>query len=217
MSAKERRREPRWPPAVALLVLVLLPAVAPQRLTFDLRWLLPAVGSILLIAIIIVNPIRDSRAVTAVRVLTIALTVLLILIAGLMTLRLTLDLVRGGPSTANGSVLLSSGAIVWTYNNILFALLYWELDGGGPAARAEGKRLLRGLAFPQDINPQIAPSGWRPIFGDYLYLGLTNALAFSPTDVMPLAPWAKTTMGLQSVISFVVVGLVIARAVNILT
>jgi uncharacterized membrane protein len=196
---------------------MLLPAVAPERLNAGLRWPLPAIGLVLLIAIIVVNPIRHSRAVTAARVLTVVLTLVLILVAGFMTARLTIDLVRGGPSTANGTVLLSSGAIVWTYNNILFGLLYWELDGGGPAARAEARRAQRGLAFPQDINPQIAPSGWRPIFGDYLYLGLTNALAFSPTDVMPLAPWAKTTMGLQSVISFVVVGLVIARAVNILT
>ncbi|HEY7256523.1 MAG TPA: hypothetical protein VH476_07545 [Solirubrobacterales bacterium] len=65
------------------------------------------------------------------------------------------------------------------------------------------------------MNPDLAPAGWRPIFIDYLYLGITNALAFSPTDVMPLAPWAKTTMALQSVISIMILGLVVARAVNI--
>jgi hypothetical protein len=71
------------------------------------------------------------------------------------------------------------------------------------------------LAFPQDLNPTVAPPGWRPMFVDYLYLGLTNNLAFSPTDVMPLSHWAKLTMGLQSIASLLLIGLVIARAVNI--
>ncbi len=202
---------------MALLVLVLLPAVAPQRLTLGPRWLIPVVGSVFLIVLIAVNPVQDSSAVAVARVLTVVLTVLLLLAAGWMTARLTLDLIKGGPSTANGTVLLESGALVWVNNVILFGLLYWELDSGGPAARTRVQRPMPGLAFPQHMNPQVAPAGWRPIFGDYLYLGLTNALAFSPTDVMPLAPWAKTIMGVQSLISFVVVGLVIARAVNILT
>ena len=58
---------------------------------------------------------------------------------------------------------------------------------------------------------------WRPIFVDYLYLGFTNSTAFSPTDVMPLAPWAKSAMAVQATVSLVVIGLVIARAVNIFT
>jgi len=66
------------------------------------------------------------------------------------------------------------------------------------------------------MNPGLAPPGWRPMFIDYLYLGMTNALAFSPTDVMPLVPWAKITMALQSLISLAILGLVVARAVNIL-
>jgi hypothetical protein len=53
------------------------------------------------------------------------------------------------------------------------------------------------------------------VFIDHLYLGLTNNLAFSPTDVMPLADWAKLTMGLQSIASLLTLSLVIARAVNI--
>jgi hypothetical protein len=50
----------------------------------------------------------------------------------------------------------------------------------------------------------------------HLYLGLTNALAFSPTDAMPLTHRAKFAMGLESVVSLVILGLVIARAVNVL-
>jgi hypothetical protein len=67
------------------------------------------------------------------------------------------------------------------------------------------------------MNPEIRPPGWRPVFFDYVYLGLTNGLAFSPTDVMPGARWAKGAMALQSLVSVVILSLVIARAVNILT
>ena len=67
------------------------------------------------------------------------------------------------------------------------------------------------------MSPELAPPGWRPLFIDYLYLGMTNSLAFSPTDVMPLVPWAKIAMALQSLISLAILGLVVARAVNILT
>jgi uncharacterized membrane protein len=70
--------------------------------------------------------------------------------------------------------------------------------------------------FPQMENPQLAPPGWRPGFGDCLYLSLTNATAFSPTDTMPLTHAAKIVMSLQSVASLVTIGLVVARAVNIL-
>ena len=58
--------------------------------------------------------------------------------------------------------------------------------------------------------------GWRPQFFDYLYLGFTNATAFSPTDVMPLARWAEAAMTMQAAGSLLILGLVIARAVNIL-
>ena len=72
------------------------------------------------------------------------------------------------------------------------------------------------LAFPAQLNPGVAARGWRPEFFDYLYLGFTNATAFSPTDVMPIARWAKLAMTVQAVGSLMILGLVIARAVNIL-
>jgi hypothetical protein len=73
------------------------------------------------------------------------------------------------------------------------------------------------LAFTQQVSPELARPNWRPGFGDYLYLSLTTSIAFSPTDVMPLALWAKLAMGLQSMIALAVVGLVVARAVNVFT
>ena len=96
------------------------------------------------------------------------------------------------------------------------AFLYWELDGGGPEARVEDPPRYPDLAFPEHLNKQVAPPGWRPEFFDYLYLGFTNATAFSPTDVMPQARWAKLAMAVQASVSLAILGLVVARAVNIL-
>ena len=77
---------------------------------------------------------------------------------------------------------------MWVNNSILFGLLYWELDAGGPARRERGATRPSGISrFPQQLSPEVAPPGWRPAFVDYLYIGITNGLAFSPTDAMPLA------------------------------
>ena len=119
--------------------------------------------------------------------------------------------------TTGSSTLLAAGAIVWVTNCLAFGLLYWELDCGGAAQRAHGLPPYPDFAFPQQLNPELAPADWRPRFIDYLYLGFTSATAFSPTDAMPLRAWNKLAMMLQSSISLALLGLVIARAVNVFT
>jgi hypothetical protein len=52
---------------------------------------------------------------------------------------------------------------------------------------------------------------------DYLYTSFTNATAFSPTDTMPLTPTAKWLMSAQALTALLTIGLVVARAVNILS
>jgi hypothetical protein len=94
--------------------------------------------------------------------------------------------------------------------------LVLAIDGGGPRARLLGPRAFPDLAFPEQLNPRAAPPDWRPDLLDYLYLGFTNATAFSATDVMPFARWAKLAMAIQAAGSLAILGLVIARAVNIL-
>lgn len=124
------------------------------------------------------------------------------------------DLVEGGPETNSASALLSVGSGVWIYTIIPFTFLYWLLDGGGPEARIWHPRNSRTWRFPSTSTRVVAPPGWRPEFADYL--GFTNATALSPTDVMPLARWSKLAMTIQAIGSLAVLGLVVARAVNIL-
>jgi uncharacterized membrane protein len=211
------RGESRWPVTLTVLVAMALPFLLPEKLNLGPAWLIPLLAGLLLIAFAIGDPGRIDRRSAGLRALRIGLVALLIAQAGWSTSQLVIDLVKGGPETNDATVLLVTGAVIWVGNNIAFSLLYWELDCGGPAVRAHAMPKYPDLAFPGELNPQVVPPDWRPVFVDYLYLSLTNALAFSPTDVMPLAHWAKLSMALQSIVSVALLGLIIARAVNVLT
>jgi hypothetical protein len=206
--------EARWHMAGAVLAVAFLTLLLPSELRLGPRWLLPLFEGALLVALIVGDPGRISRRSSVLRGFSIALVAVLIAQSLWSTFRLIDELIVGGPHTNKAGPLLAAAAIVWVSNNIAFALLYWELDGGGAAARAYGLPDHPGLAFPQQLNPDIAPANWRPRFIDYLYLAFTNATAFSPTDAMPLAPWAKIAMAAQASISLAVLGLVVARAAN---
>ena len=131
-----------------------------------------------------------------------------LLVAGLVTAK---------SSELGGGELLLTGFALWTADVIVFGLAFWELEAGGPAARLRAPaRTAPDFQFPQDDNPQLASTDWRPEVWDYIYVAVTNGIAFSPTDVMPLSLRAKAMMGLESALSAVTVLLVAARAVNIL-
>jgi hypothetical protein len=213
----EVRGEPRWPMTITVVFVIALISLLPERVTALPRWVFPSVLAILLIALVVTDPGAITRTERALRWLSIALVVVMAFAALVATTLLIRDLIEGSPLTANATTLLSVGASVWVINIVAFALLYWEFDCGGSATRAHGMPLSPDLAFPQQLSPEIAPPGWRPRFVDYLYVGITDAVAFSPTDAMPLAPWAKLAMALEAVISLVILGLVIARAVNVFT
>jgi uncharacterized membrane protein len=207
--------ESRWPMAGAVLAAMVLTILLPATLRVGPQWVLPLIEGLLLVAVVAGDPARITRRSRELRALSIGLVSVLVLGALAATLQLIDDLIHGGAVTNSASELLEAGTVVWVSNNIAFALLYWELDGGGAAARAHQLPTHADFAFPQQLNPRIAPPDWRPRFIDYLYLGFTNATAFSPTDVMPLAPWAKIAMTVQSLVSLGILGLVIARAVNV--
>ncbi|MEV5972235.1 hypothetical protein [Streptomyces sp. NPDC051921] len=209
--------EPRWPMAVAVVVAMVLTLLLPDSLRLAPAWVLPSVEGLLLLTMIAGDPGRIDRRSVALRAVSIALVCVLALGAVWSTVQLIDDIVHAGKETASAASLLQTGGTVWAGTVLAFSLLYFELDGGGPAARAHRMPAHPALAFPQQLSPELAPPLWRPRYVDYLYLGLTNATAFSPTDVMPLVPWAKISMAVQSLISLLILGLVVARAVNVLT
>jgi hypothetical protein len=220
-AAPGKFAEPRWPIALTLLcfiaITIVLRLAEPDRESVGPHWLVPALEVALLVALIAADPAQLVGRSRWLRPLSITL------IAGLAVMALVSDvvlignLVEGtGPSNSAAS-LLASGALVWLGNALVFGLLYWEFDSGGPLARHQREREFPDFAFSQQLNPELAPPGWRPQYVDYLILGITTSTAFSPTDVMPMTAWAKLAMALQSLISLTVIGLVIARAVNAFT
>jgi hypothetical protein len=208
--------EKRWPMALTLLVAIALPFLLPPRFSLAPQWVIPVVEAFLLVALVAADPGRIDKKSSLVRTLSLGLVGILVFGAAAVTTRLVIDLIRGGPDTNSPGQLIRIGSVVLVYIVITFAFLYWELDGGGPESRARATPQFPDFAFPEHLNPQVAKPGWRPEFFDYLYLAFTNATAFSPTDVMPLARWAKLAMALQATSCLTVLGLVIARAVNIL-
>ena len=217
-KAKEPRvvGEARWPMAFAVVAVIVMTLLLPHDLITRPRWGVPLVEALLLVAVIIADPGKIDLVSPRVRALSITLIALLVVTTLWCTTQLIVQLVRGGPATESGGALLAAGGLVWLSNCLSFGLLYWELDSGGPAVRAHGLPAHPDFAFPQQLNPELAAEHWRPRFVDYMYLGFTSATAFSPTDAMPLRAWNKLAMMAQSAISLALLGLVIARAVNVL-
>jgi hypothetical protein len=209
--------ESRWPMATAVVAAVILTELLPDELRAGPQFVLPVIAGLLLVGVVLGDPGKIDRTSHRLRMLSILLVSILVFGALWATVQLVDDLIHGSELTNSASKLLEVGFVVWLLNIVSFALLYWELDGGGAAARAHRIPTHPDLAFPQQLNPELAPADWRPIFIDYLYLAFTTATALSPTDTMPLVPWSKITMAFQSAISIVVLGLIVARAVNAFT
>jgi len=178
-------------------------------------WLYPTIAGVLLLASLAVYIPSRAEPSRALRALSLSLVAVLV-IANIVSLVL---LVRGVfvGSKLSPTGLLLAGAALWIVSVAVFALVYWELDGGGPEARADGSRDYPDLVFPQQQQDQqgLAPADWKPTFPDYLYVSLTAATAFSPTDAMPYSKLAKLVMGIESTISFVIAAMLVARAINI--
>jgi hypothetical protein len=216
-SVTEARVEARWPILTAVVVIMTLTALRPAEIRLAAPWVLPTIEIALLAAVLTSHPARVGRLAGLLRGISIAVVGFVALDTLAATVRLIDVLIHGGQATNSAEELLTVGGVIWASNVVAFALLYWLLDSGGAAARAQGRAAHPDLAFPQQLNPELARAGWQPQFIDYLYLGLTASTAFSPTDVMPLVPWAKVAMGAQSLISLAVLGLIVARAVNVFT
>jgi hypothetical protein len=205
---------PFWEPQVVVLVAILLDLALPEKVTVGPRYLVPALEGALLIGLAILSPNLPAHHARTRRRLALGL-IGLVSAANIFSLvELCRLLIHGHPE--NGRALIGGGMVLWLTNVLLFGLWYWELDRGGPLARRLRENDQPDFMFVQHSNPEFAPPGWEPGMIDYLYLSFTNATAFSPTDTMPLTAIAKVLMAAQSLAALVTVGLVVARAVNIL-
>jgi hypothetical protein len=221
--ARLGRIDPFWGAQLLILGAILLDLTLSERITLGPFWLLPALEFVALAGLTgsTTAPVRGPNGHRALRLhplrrrLSLGI-IALVSAANIASLVLLCQLLIDG-GKASGRALIGSGMVLWVTNVLLFAVWFWQLDRGGPLARKRGEADQPDFLFVQMANPDVAPRGWEPSLIDYLYTSFTNATAFSPTDTMPLTPTAKLLMTAQSATALVTVGLVVARAVNILS
>ena len=184
----------------------------PDKLVIGPSWLLLVVEAALVLPYVIALTTQRNLPhglMRGIALIMLGLTTLALAI-GIALLVYTLP----QPGT-KGLILLRSAGILWVFNILVFALWYFEIDGGGP--------LKRHLAAPQATDflfPQYAPgskSAWKPQFLDYVFLAFTSSTALSPADTQPLTKKAKALMMIQAIFSLVIIALLAGRAVNILS
>lgn len=208
--------ESTWPVRGAVLAATALQVALPNEYEIPPTWLLPTLGGLLGVGLSVAHPHRITKNSPQLRTVSILLISVITLANAGSAIRLITALLQGDAQDMSATALLLTGGAIWLTNVIVFAMWYWNLDRGGPAARAQALKSYPDFLFPQMTSPELAPADWQPQFLDYLYLSFTNAAAFSPTDTLPLVRWAKMAMMLQSIVSLGTVVLVVARAVNIL-
>jgi hypothetical protein len=222
------RHEPRWHASVAVLLALILYITLPPRLTIGPTWVPPLLVLAILVPLSIVSPRRhlETRKMRF-------WSILLIAIVNFFNATSVVLLINGffhppaKAATPSAAVLLEHGMQVWLTNILVFALWFWELDGGGPDARAHARAATdlenADFLFPQMQVSMVSGAEmkcidalWKPNFFDYLYVAFTNATAFSPTDTMPLSGWAKFLMLVEALISLITIAIVLARAVSLI-
>lgn len=221
-----RRGEARLPAAVAVVVAAGLYALLPESLLLGPRLLIPLLEVLLLVAVLLVRPRRLTAETRWSRWVSMSLAVV-IAVTNIAALGLLVaQLVKN--KDASGGQLLLGALQVWATNVIAFALIFWELDRGGPVARTQAEREdvpLADFRFTHDEDDdtivEVARGSskiadWMPTFMDYLYLSTTNSSAFSPTDTMPLSNRAKALMGIEATVALLTSLIVVARAVGAL-
>jgi uncharacterized membrane protein len=216
-TKRARVGERRWPMAAAVLLAGSLRLLLPAQLRLDdARPAFLVVLTVLVIALIAGDPGRIDRQATWLQVLTAVLIGVITFVNGGSSVRLVYAIIKTEQFTNNANILLVSGGVIWLTNVIAFGLWYWALDRGGAAARALGPRTAPAFLFPEMLNPELVGDDWYPSFVDYLHLSFSTAMAFSPTDVSAIKPWAKLMMMAEETISVVVGILAVARAVNVM-
>ena len=201
---------------LAILVVLFLLAVLPQHVQVMPVWVFHLAATAVLVTMAAV-------ALTPANTLWLRIERMLIMFLGMAYVANTIaeladmiGVITLHPTKSNAFSLLSSSVAIWVANVLAFSLLYWQIDGGGPHARASDPNVKPEWAFPQPAKPEDLPADWRPLFLDYLYLGYNTATAFSLTDALPITRRAKMLMMIESTISLLTMVIILSRAINII-
>jgi uncharacterized membrane protein len=198
-----------WPAAVALLAIGVFYALLPDSLRIGPPWLLLAFNAAA-VGLFALQRMR-GRAPLHPQFGRIVAVVVTLAVAG-SVVSLLVGLPGGGTPAPR---LLRDAALLWVTNVLTFTLWYWEIDGGGPRQRHAHPYRSTDFVFPQLVGEDESVDWW-PGFLDYLFLAFNTSTAFSPTDTLILSRRAKVIMMCQAVISLILTGVLIARAINTL-
>ncbi len=205
-----------WPSLIAMASAGVLFAAMPVSLSFGPPWAVFGVVIALLLPGEIFHAVGKHKFCKILGYVVISIVTIAMIGSVVLLLRAIpkheVDPVR----------LLQSATALWVSNILIFAVWYWRLDAGGPHKRNMREEHNDGaFLFPQMTIDGLTDDpdelkNWQPHFVDYLFLAFNTSTALSPTDVPVLSRWAKGLMMIQATISLTVVGVLAARAVNIL-
>lgn len=210
------RDESRWPPALAILVVLWVLATVRDHVHALPVWVSYLAALAVLVPMAAVALTRGNTLWLRIERTMIILLAAAYVANTIAELADMIGLITLHPSGNNAFSLLSSSVAIWLANVLTFSLLYWQIDRGGPSARASHLSVKPDWVFPQPATPEDLPPDWRPLFLDYLYLGYNTATAFSPTDALPLTHRAKMLMMIESTISLLTMVIILSRAINII-
>jgi uncharacterized membrane protein len=212
---KHQAHDPVWHVQSAMVVAIALQLALPDNFSVGTRYATPCIELLLLAFLSLTTPKeRIFRSLT--RRLNVILLIGITSAANAYSLGVITHKLLTNGHLADGRSLILASINIFLTNIIIFALWYWEMDGGGPGRRQHIAKYEQDFLFPQHHSEEYRHPDWKPTFIDYLYVSSTNAMTFGPADTKPLSRRAKMLMLLQSMISLVTIALVAARAVGIL-
>lgn len=207
--------DPIWQLQIGVIAIMVLQFFTNSSfLPYD-KYIIISLEAFVLLLLAIVTSEGYGRVSYSRRMLVMALIAVVAVINIFSLIFLVEALLFGDTSGLTGHDLLLNGMTIYVTNIFMFALLYWEMDGGGPDHRVVSARQ-RDFIFPQIIHRDIAKAGWLPGFMDYLYLSTTNVTNFASADTIPVSHRAKFLMMIQALVSVVAVVLVAARTIGVL-
>lgn len=214
LANKHHDIDPVWHVQILVVAAVIMQFILPQTFSAEPRQIIAIISFLLVIALSFTTPKEAVFQSIGRRINVIVLVALLGMANTYSLYRVANQLLEG--KISNGRDLVLTALNIFLTNIVVFALLYWEIDGGGPGKRKIAKNHERDFMFPQHNLTDSESKKWMPTFVDYFYVSSTNAMAFSPTDAMPLSRRIKMLMLTQSIVSLTTIALIISRAVNIL-
>ena len=145
--AQTIRDESRWPPALAIILVLFLMAALPGHVTALPVWVS------YLAALAVLLPMAGV-ALTAGNTLWLGIErTMIILLATAYVANTIAELadmigvITLHPSGNNAFSLLSSSVAIWVANVLAFSLLYWQIDRGGPSRSGEQVERKAGLGL----------------------------------------------------------------------